>query len=100
MPTPIKEVNEVSDALYFASVELENRAFTDARLAAIVRSSQDAIVGFGLDLRIQAWNAGAERMFGYTPQEAIGQLYTMLVPPERRDEAAQLTSRITAGEPM
>jgi len=58
-----------------ASVELE--AFTDARLAAIVRSSQDAIVGFGLDLRIQAWNTGAERMFGYTPQEAIGQLYTM-----------------------
>jgi two-component system CheB/CheR fusion protein len=39
-------------------------------------------------------------MFGYTPQEAIGQLYTMLVAPERREEAAQLTSRIRAGEPM
>jgi len=98
--SPIKEVNEVSEALYFASVELEDRAFTDARLAAIVRSSQDAIVGFGLDLRIQSWNAGAERIFGYAPQEAVGQLYSMLIPPERGDEANQVTSRIRAGEPL
>jgi two-component system CheB/CheR fusion protein len=65
-----------------------------------VRSSQDAIVAFGLDRRIQAWNAGAERMFGYTSEEAVGQLYTMLVPAERRDEADQLASRVQAGEPM
>jgi PAS domain S-box-containing protein len=100
MNSPIKEVNQVSEALYFASVELEDRAFTNAKLAAIVRSSQDAIVAFGLDRRIQAWNAGAERMFGYSPKEALGQLYTMLVPSERRDEADQLASRVQAGEPM
>ncbi len=58
----------------------------NAKLAALVESSDDAIVSKNLNAIITSWNRGAERMFGYTAQEAIGQPVTMLMPPERVDE--------------
>ena len=69
-----------------------------ARLAAIVESSDDAIVGKTLEGIIQFWNAGAERVFGYTAAEAIGQPITLIVPPERLAEERQILARLRNGE--
>jgi PAS domain S-box-containing protein len=69
-----------------------------ARLAAIVESSGDAIVGKDLDGIIQTWNAGAERVYGYTAAEAVGQSIAMLLPPERRDEEHGILARLKQGE--
>jgi PAS domain S-box-containing protein len=75
------------------------RAEHDAfRLAAIVESSEDAIVSKDLDGIIKSWNAGAERIFGYKADEVIGLPITIIIPPERLDEEAAVLSRIRAGE--
>jgi PAS domain S-box-containing protein len=71
---------------------------TQRLLAAIVESSQDAIVSKDLDGRILSWNSGAERLFGYSSQEAIGQSITMIIPPERRHEEATILQRLRNGE--
>ncbi|HEY7908549.1 MAG TPA: PAS domain S-box protein, partial [Thermomicrobiales bacterium] len=71
---------------------------TRARLAAIVESSDDAIISKDLNGTIMSWNKGAERIFGYTAQEAIGQSITMLIPPDRHDEEPGILARIRRGE--
>jgi PAS domain S-box-containing protein len=67
-------------------------------LAAIVESSQDAIFRKSLDGVIQSWNAGAESMYGYRPEEIIGQPVSTLAPPDRRDEITHILERIGRGE--
>jgi PAS domain S-box-containing protein len=67
-------------------------------LAAIVDSSDDAIISKSLDGIIQTWNRGAERMFGYTAAEAIGQPVTLFIPPELAGEEASILDRIRRGE--
>src|SRR2546425_6575093 len=67
-------------------------------LAAIVESSDDAIIGKTLDGTIISWNPGAERLYGYTPDEAIGQPISILVPPEHPDELLQILDRLRRGE--
>ncbi len=57
-----------------------------ARIASIVESSQDAILSRDLNGRILSWNAGAERLFGYTEAEALGRDVSMLIPPDRHHE--------------
>jgi PAS domain S-box-containing protein len=69
-----------------------------ALLAAIVESSEDAIHSKTLDGRILSWNAGAQRIFGYTPEEAIGQPITLIVPPELRAEEHELLEKLRRGE--
>jgi PAS domain S-box-containing protein len=69
-----------------------------ARLAAIVESSDDAIVSKNLNGIIMSWNQGAERVFGYTAQEAVGQPVTMLMPPDRVNEEPGILARIRRGE--
>src|SRR5690606_32013479 len=63
---------------------------TRAQLAAIVDSSGDAITSKSLDGTIQSWNSGAERVFGYSAAEMIGQPITLLVPPDRSEEESSI----------
>jgi PAS domain S-box-containing protein len=67
-------------------------------LAAIVNSSDDAIIGKDLDGVITSWNKSAERLFGYTAEEAIGQPITMLIPPDRQHEEPEILGRLKRGE--
>jgi PAS domain S-box-containing protein len=67
-------------------------------LAAIVESSDDAIVSKDLNGVITSWNKGAERVFGYTAEEAIGQPITILIPQDRQDEERTILTRIRRGE--
>ncbi|MBI4466897.1 MAG: PAS domain S-box protein [Acidobacteria bacterium] len=69
-----------------------------ALLAAIVESSDDAIIGKTLDGRITSWNPAAEKMYGYTKEEAIGRSVGLLIPPQRRDELPEIIERIGKGE--
>jgi PAS domain S-box-containing protein len=67
------------------------------RLAAIVNSSEDAIVSKNLDGIIQSWNASAERMFGYTAAEAVGKSIRMIIPADRQSEEDLVLARIRSG---
>jgi PAS domain S-box-containing protein len=67
-------------------------------LAAIVESSDDAIVGKTLDSTIRSWNRGATLMFGYTPEEAVGRSVLMLIPPHLHGEEREIVSRLSRGE--
>lgn len=69
-----------------------------ALLAAIVESSQDAIISKTLDGRIVSWNRAAERLYGYTPEEVIGQPVSILAPPERLDDMPRILDAIKRGE--
>jgi two-component system CheB/CheR fusion protein len=69
-----------------------------ARLAAIVECSDDAIIAKNLDGVIQTWNRGAEKLFGYTEKEAVGQPVTLLIPPDRVKEEPAILERIRRGE--
>lgn len=68
------------------------------RLASIVDSSDDAIIGASTAGLIESWNAGAEQMFGYTAAGAIGRSATMLLPPERHEEVPLVLERVRRGE--
>jgi len=67
-------------------------------LAAVVESSHDAIVSKNLDGIITSWNKGAERLFGYAAEEAVGQNIALIIPPDRHDEERAIVERLTRGE--
>nr|AUN35685.1 chemotaxis protein methyltransferase CheR [uncultured bacterium] len=72
----------------------------NARLAAIVESSEDAIISKDLSGIILSWNHGAERVFGYTAEEVLGKPVTILIPPDHLDEEPKILARIRRGEPI
>ncbi|WHZ27868.1 MAG: putative histidine-kinase [Nitrospira sp.] len=78
--------------------DLREAQQAQARLAAIVTYSDDAIISKDLNGIIMSWNRGAERLFGYTEQEAIGRSVTMLMPLERMNEEPEILARIRRGE--
>src|SRR5262245_22559946 len=82
-------------------VDISDRAHAhelQARLAAIVDSSEEAIVSKTLEGKIQSWNAGAERVFGYSAEEAVGQSIHLIIPPERASEEETILARVRNGE--
>ena len=80
--------------------EREKAREVQARLAAIVEGSDDAIYGWGLDGTVTLWNPSAERLYGYTAQEIIGQPIARIVPPAQRKQFRQLFERLQQGEPV
>jgi PAS domain S-box-containing protein len=87
-------------SLLFVSLLEERRLGEQARAfaAAIVESSSDAIIGCTLEGIITTWNRGAEKLYGYSPEEAIGQPVTIVIPPEAGGVPAQTLDRIKQGK--
>lgn len=81
------------------STQLERKLRLDTEvLAAIVTSSDDAIISKNLDGIITTWNKSAERIFGYSAEETIGQSITIIIPPERLNEEVDIIARLRRGE--
>jgi PAS domain S-box-containing protein len=78
--------------------ERQNAEQARALLAAIIETSDDAIISKALDGTITSWNASAERMYGYVAAEVIGRSIDVIVPPDRRDEDREILRRLRAGE--
>lgn len=98
---PYRTVDNVIDGVVITFVDItasKRHQQTSARLAAIVDSSQDAIIGHSFDGAITSWNAGAEAIFGYSGAEAIGQPFAILVPPDQVDEVPEILDKVRGGE--
>src|ERR1700686_331985 len=100
-PTPLRDASRPFVGAVNMLIEMSDHQRAEQvshRLAAIVESSDDAIISKDLNGVIATWNKGAERLFGYLEQEAIGKPITMLIPEQHRDEEAQILERIRSGE--
>ncbi len=100
-PTPLFDAEGVLIGAVNMLVDISERKHAEEvaqRLAAIVESSDDAIMTKNLDGIIATWNKGAERVFGYTADEIIGKPVLLLIPEEQRDEEPLILSRIRKGE--
>jgi PAS domain S-box-containing protein len=100
-PVPLRDAaGELSGAVnLLTDITDRRRAQVDRNLlAAIVESSDDAIVSKTLEGIITSWNKGAERIFGYTAHEVVGQHIALLVPPEQVGEVDEILKRIRSGE--
>ncbi|MDP2959657.1 MAG: PAS domain S-box protein, partial [Longimicrobiales bacterium] len=98
--TPFFEDGRYAGALVMTSDLTEHLRAEEAsgRLAAIVESSEDPIVRVELEGTIASWNPAAERLFGYSAQEAVGQPASIIVPPDRLEEIPQILGKIGRGE--
>lgn len=86
-------------SIYLRDIEERKREQeANARLAAIVESSEDAIISIDAQGTISSWNPGAEHLFGYSSQEIIGQPLSTLYPPDHKDEFPQIMRRLLNGE--
>ena len=91
-------LQEVNRDLKLEIAERQRAEEVRGRLAAVVEFSDDAIISKTLDGTITAWNPGAEKLFGYSPLEAVGKPVGMLLPPERAQEESEILARIGRGE--
>jgi two-component system CheB/CheR fusion protein len=100
---PYRTLENVIDGVVINLVdvtELKLAQRQQARLAAIVESSHDAIIGKTLDGIITSWNAGAERLYGYTAEEAVGRSIAFIAPSDRLGELEPIFERLRRGEPI
>jgi two-component system CheB/CheR fusion protein len=98
---PYRTVNNVIDGAVITLVDVTEVTHLEeqrARLAAIVDSSNDAVLGYSLDGRLTSWNAGAQRLYGYAGEEAIGRPGSFIVPDDRKAELSHILERVRAGE--
>jgi PAS domain S-box-containing protein len=105
---PLRGLDETVEGILVYAVEVTSQVLEKAErdkrgrasslLAAIVDSSDDAIISKTLDGVITSWNKSAERLFGYSREEALGRHITLIVPDDRRDEEAKILERLKRGE--
>ena len=99
--TPHRDASGAVDGVACLVTDITARmqaAHARARLAAIVDSSDDAIISKTLDGVITSWNRGAAKLFGYSAEEAVGQPITMLIPEGRRHEEEKIQARLRHGD--
>src|SRR5271166_1059960 len=99
----ISDRKRIAEELRRANEELHRRTAEQlgeyrSRLASIIDSSEDAIIGKSLDGIITSWNKGAERIYGYTPEEVVGKHISLLAPSDRPDEIPEILRKIARGE--
>src|SRR6202142_3269513 len=99
----ISDRKRIAEELRRANEELHRRTAEQlgeyrSRLALIIDSSDDAIIGKNLDGIVTSWNKGAERIYGYTPDEIVGKHISGLAPSDRQDEIPEILRRIAQGE--
>jgi two-component system CheB/CheR fusion protein len=100
---PYRTLENVIDGVVLTFVditELRTAQEQSNRLARIVESSRDAILGKTLEGTVTSWNSGAERMYGYTAREMIGHPVDVLIPPELRKELDPVYERVYHGDPV
>ena len=100
-PTPLRNDNGQLLGAVNMLVDITERKRNEEaaqHYAAIVESSDDAILSKDINGVITSWNSGAQRLFGYTSQEAVGKPVTMLIPADRHDEEPRILERIRRGE--
>lgn len=100
-PTPLFDADGQMTGAINMLLDITERHVAEvesAHMAAIVSSSDDAIISKTLDGRVRSWNAGACRLFGYTPEEMIGQPIITIIPPELHAEEEEILSRLRRGE--
>ena len=98
---PYRTLDNLIDGVVLTFVDITELRLAQEqrnRLARIVESSQDAILSKTLDGVVTSWNAGAERMYGYTAREMVGHSVEVLIPPERRSELGLIFAALRRGE--
>jgi two-component system CheB/CheR fusion protein len=99
---PYRTIDDRIGGVVFTFIDITERKRAEEMrmwLAAVVSASTDAIVSFSLDETILSWNGGAEKLFGHSPHEAIGQPLSMLAPPDRSDHD-RLLQEVAAGRSL
>jgi PAS domain S-box-containing protein len=99
----ISDRKRIAEELRRANEELHRRTAEQlgeyrSRLASIIDSSEDAIISKGLDGTINSWNKGAERIYGYAPEEVVGKHISLLTPGDRPNEIPEILQKIAKGE--
>jgi PAS domain S-box-containing protein len=97
---PVKDASGLITDWIGTSLDIHDRKSWEqslAHLAAIVTSSQDAVISFSRDSEIVTWNRAAEKLFGWSAEEALGQSAAIYVPPERSAESAQISASLLRG---